>query len=142
MNLFKKVMMLLVIGICLSCESDDDATSNALQNIIGNWEVISLVSEEGEEFIEPNEPCFDKYFITEEDARYLEFFPFNDECLSAEDDFFTYPRLSYTYDGTTFIFDDGLFQIIEITENTIKWFHTYEIQDETITDMETLRRIQ
>lgn len=66
MNVFKKVIILLIIGICISCESDDE-TNNTVQSILGDWEVISFIVD-GQEVIEPDEPCFDKYFITEENA--------------------------------------------------------------------------
>lgn len=62
--------------------------------------------------------------------------------MAAEDDLITYPILSYTYNGTTFVFDDITFQILEITENTITWSYMVEEDGVTTTDIETLRRIQ
>ncbi len=141
MTVFKKVMAILFVCAFASCSSDDDTNTNDVQSIIGDWEVISLVSD-GVEFIEPNDTCFDKYFITVENARYLEYFPLNGECIAAENDIISYPILPYTYEGSTFVFDDATFQIIELTQNTIKWSQTYEEERETITDTETLRRIQ
>ncbi|MGH1386277.1 hypothetical protein [Kordia sp.] len=141
MTVFKKVMAILFVCAFASCSSDDDTNTNDVQSIIGDWEVISLVSD-GVEFIEPNDTCFDKYFITAENARYLEYFPLNGECIAAENDIISYPILPYTYEGSTFVFDDATFQIIELTQNTIKWSQTYEEEGETITDTETLRRIQ
>lgn len=143
MTVFKKVMVILFVGVFASCSSDDDTNTNTNdeQSIIGNWEVISLVSD-GVEFIEPNDTCFDKYFITAENARYLEYFPLNGECIAAEDDMVSYPILPYTYEGSTFVFGDATFQIIELTENTIKWSETYEEDGETIIDIEILRRIE
>ncbi len=143
MKFLKTITLISMTMILISCGSDDDNNQeqSTPSSIIGNWRVVSLISE-GEEIIEP-EDCLDKYFITEDTARYLEYFPSfpaDGTCMANEDDFIDYPIASYTYNGETFIFNDSIFQIIEVTQNTIKWSETYEEDSETITDIETLER--
>ncbi len=129
-----------MVGLLASCSNNDDNDNdnNLPASIIGDWKVISLMSD-GVEYVESGD-CLDKYFITEETARYLEFYEFNNDCVADEDDIVSYPILEYAYNGEIFTFDDSTYQIIEVSENTIKWSETYTEDGETITDTETLQR--
>lgn len=133
-------MLTAIIGVMASCSSDDDDSKKDVpSSIIGNWEVISLISD-GEELVESGEDCLDKYFITEDTARYLEYYESDNECVADQDDIEEYPILAYMYDGKTFVFDGSTYEIIEVTEDTIKWSETYTEEGETSTIIETLRK--
>jgi hypothetical protein len=145
MSLLKKIVFTSLIGISISCSTDDNNNSSNDDNneaiplsIIGDWEVVSFVSNEIE-LVEPDD-CLSKYTITENTTRFLEYYPFNNECTADEDDIISYPILAYEYDGEVFIFDGLTYEIIELTENTIKWSATYLEDGETITDIEILQR--
>ncbi len=138
MNVLKKSAIFSMLVLLASCSSNDDNANTLPTSIIGDWEVISLMSD-GVEYVESGD-CLDKYFITEETARYLEFYESNNDCVADEDDITSYPILEYAYNGETFMFDGSTYQIIEVSENTIKWSETYTEDGEPVTDIETLQR--
>ena len=138
MNVLKKSAIFSMLGLLASCSNDDDNENNLPTSIIGNWEVVSLMSD-GVEYVESG-GCLDKYFITEDTARYLEFYESNGQCIADENDITNYPILEYVYNGETFNFDGSTYQITEVSENTIKWSETYTEDGESVTDIETLQR--
>lgn len=141
MNVLKKSALLCMLALLLvSCNNDDggNTTNNTPTSIVGNWKMISLMSD-GVEYVEPGD-CLDKYFITENTSRYLEYYSMNNTCIADEEDLTSYPILEYSYNGETFIFNGSTYQIIEVNENTIKWSETYIEDGNTVTDIETLER--
>ncbi|OIQ20158.1 MAG: hypothetical protein BM557_05680 [Flavobacterium sp. MedPE-SWcel] len=56
--------------VFIACSSDDDSGSTEPQSIVGAWQVVSFVSD-AEKQIELNEQCLDKYFITENTAKFF-----------------------------------------------------------------------
>lgn len=113
-----RILLVLTVGLILSCESDDDNQANESSfatDIIGVWELTSVTSN-GEELIEFPD-CLDRITVTETTYDYTEYFDFSDGngCVLVSGQVPS-PE-TYTLNGSTFsVSDDGESYVYEITQ--------------------------
>lgn len=138
-----KIIAALTIGLLASCSSDDSNDNTpATASIIGEWELTSITSN-GEELVE-NPDCLDRVIFSESTYDYSEYFDFEDgngcTLVSGE----ATPE-AYVLSGTTLsVTDEGealLYEILELSETTMKLKDVYTDGGETFTDIETYNRL-
>lgn len=149
MKPLKKVMLLalvLAVSVFQSCNNDDNSNNNDnsfSDDIIGNWELTSIISD-GEELIE-NPDCLDRITITASTYEYFEYFDFNDGngCVLVEGQI-SNPE-QYSLNGNILLVtDDGEsfeYEIIQLNSTTLKLQETYIEDGETFIDIETYNKL-
>ena len=141
-----RILLVLILAILFSCNSDDDTQTDEnsfATDLIGVWELNSVISN-GEELIE-NPNCLDRLTFTETTVKGLEYFDFNNgngcEIVYGQVIDETAP---YTLNGVNLSWNDDepfSYEIIELSSTTLKLQDVYTEDGETFTDIEIYNRL-
>ena len=140
MKQLAKIILTVVFSFMFSCSSDDD-TNSYKSDIIGTWELTSVIVN-GQEFIDSAD-CLDTITFTETTQLTIEYFDYEDGngCVVDSD----YSPEAYTIDGNKITSSDGnesfTFEITLLNETTLKLKGSYTAGGLTFNFDQTLKKV-
>jgi uncharacterized protein (DUF2147 family) len=140
MKQLAKIILTVVFSFMFSCSSDDD-TNSYKSDIIGTWELTSVIVN-GQEFIDSAD-CLDTITFTETTQLTIEYFDYEDGngCVVDSD----YSPEAYTIDGNKITSSDGnesfTFEITLLNETTLKLKGSYTEGGLTFNFDQTLKKV-
>ncbi len=138
-----KLLLTFLIGILLSCNNDNNDPEPMQNSIIGTWKIISLTTngtETLQDELNGGSPplCFWTILVTETTITDIGFSGANCTTQTIGE------TETYTLNGTTLTGSNegNPYEIIELTNSTLKYIQSYENSGENYIDIYTYTKIE